>query len=165
MPPLSTVVGGSLFAYGHDYADFTLETTHFAAQFSLGDTGSIPIPAIPFIGTSINCDAILAGGQTLRFGFVDWAGHAHQKLWFQGTLTFNAESLIHVPSLPATGPIHRSTPFNISGNLVAFPSDPFVDPPPKTFEYKLVGKGKLTVRLAEATGGVRRVTSYFYQFT
>jgi len=164
MPALSTVGGGSLFVYGPSFADFTLDTTHFGAQISLGDSGSIVVPTFVVIGTSMSCDAMLAGGQTLRFGFVDWAGHAPQKLWFQGTLTFNAESPIHVPSLPAAA-IHRSTSFDFSGNLVAFPSDPWVDPPPKTFEYLLRGKGKVTVRLNEPTGGVRRVTSYFYQFS
>jgi hypothetical protein len=164
MPPLSTVVGGSLFAYYADHADFTLETKEFAAQLSLGDTGSIPIPALPFNGTTINCSAILAGGQTLRFGFVDFAGHPHQKLWFEGTLHFDAEQSILVPALPATGAIHLSTGFSLSGNLIAYPSDPFVDPPPKTFEYLIRGKGTVTVRLTEASGGQRRVTSYFYQF-
>src|SRR6185369_1232996 len=96
MPALSTVGGGSLFVYGPSFADFTLDTTHFGAQISLGDSGSIVVPTFVVIGTSMSCDAMLAGGQTLRFGFVDWAGHAPQKLWFQGTLTFNAESPIHV---------------------------------------------------------------------
>jgi hypothetical protein len=165
MPPLSTVGGGSLFVYGPDYADFTLDTTYFAVQFSLGDSGSVAVPSLAFNGTSFSCDAILAGGQTLRFGLVDWAGQIRQKLWFQGTLTFSAESPIHVPNLPATGAIHRSTAFNLTGNVIAYPSDPFVDPPPQTFEYLLRGQGTVTVRFTEPSGGQRKVTSFFYQFS
>ena len=126
--------------------------------------GSISVPGSAILGTSISCHGVLAGGQTLNFGFVDFAGLAHQKLWFEGTLTFNADVPIHVPSLPAKGAIHRSTSFIFSGNLIAYPSNPWVDPPPKTFEYDLAGKGKVTVRLNEPAGGTRKITSYFYQF-
>jgi hypothetical protein len=164
-PPLAKVVGGSLFAYSPDHADFTLETAEFVAQFQLGDTGSIKLPLKPPIGSSFDCDAILFGGQTLRYGLVDHAGHAHEKLWFEGTLSFTTEIHIQVPSQPPSGPIHLSTPFTFSGDLLAFTSDPFVDPPPKTFEYKLVGKGIVTVRLTQPFGPLRKVTSYFYQFT
>jgi len=164
MPPLSKIVGGSLFAYYPDHAAFSIETAEFAAQFSLGDTGSIPIPAFPLIGDSISCNAILFGGQTLGFGFVDWAGYPPKKLWFEGMMVFKSASKILIPSLPANGAIHLSTSFDLSGDLIAYPSDPSVNPPPKTFEYKLVGKGMVTLRLNQPLMGQRRVTSYFYQF-
>jgi hypothetical protein len=165
MPPLATVVGGSLFVYYPDWADFTLETTAFAAQFNLADSGSVPLPAVPFIGTSLSCSANLAGGGTLAYGFVDFAGHAHQKLWFEGSLVIKTELSIPIPALPKVGPIHLATPFTLTGTLRAYPSDPTVDPPPKTFEYTLSGKGNVTVRLTEPVGVQRKVTSYFYQFT
>jgi hypothetical protein len=165
MPPLATIVGGSLYAYVAGQADFTLETAEFAAQFSLGDAGSIALPLFVSNGSSFGCNATLSGGGTLRYGFVDFAGAGHQKLWFEGLLLFTTKSFIKVPSLPASGPIHLATTFTITGSLIAFPSDPWEVTPPKTFEYKLIGQGKVTARLTEASGGQRRVTSYFYQFT
>jgi hypothetical protein len=164
MPLLSTIVGGSLFAYAPSGNDFAFETNEFSAQFSLGQTSGIHLPLAPQIGTSIDCSAVLAGRQALHVGYGDFAGQSFQKLWFDGVLEFKAGNVM-VPALPAT-PIRLIAPFKIFGNLIAYPSDPSASPPPApSFQYKIAGAGNVTVRLTSPAGLVRNVTSYFYQFT
>jgi len=61
MPPISAIVGGSLFAYAPGGSEFAFETNEFAVQFSLGLTDGIHLPLAPHMGTSINLSATLAG--------------------------------------------------------------------------------------------------------
>jgi hypothetical protein len=163
MAPFSKIVGGSLFAQSVNANDLALETNDFAAQFALGHTPGIHLPLAPQIGTSINCSAVLAGRQALRMGYADFGGQSFQKMWYDGALTITAGSVL-VPSLPAQ-PIRLIAAFKISGNLVAYPSDPAVNPPPPaSFQYNLTGAGNVTVRLTAPVGAIRHVTSYYYLF-
>jgi len=164
VPPLSKIVGGSLFAYAQNGNDFAIETNDFAVQFSLGHTHGIHLPLAPQIGTSIDCSATLAGLQALRTGYADFNSEWFVPVWYDGSLHISAGSVL-IPSAPAT-PIRLQTSFKISGTLIVYKSDPSVNPPPPAwFQYQIVGKGHVTARLTAPIASDRRVTSYFYQFT
>jgi hypothetical protein len=164
MPPLSVIVGGSLFAYAPSANDFALETNEFAVLFYLRHTPGIHLALGPQIGTSIDCSAKLAGRLTLGTGYADFGGQWSVKVWYDGTLDLTAGSVL-IPNLPAT-PIRLTAPFTMSGTITAYQSDPSLNSAPAPwFQYTVTGAGHVTARLTAPIGPVRNVTSYFYQFT
>jgi len=164
MPPISTIVGGSLFAYAPGGSEFALETNEFAVQFSLGLTDGIHLPLAPQMGTSINLSATLAGRKALNTGYADFDQNWFVKVWYDGSLEIKAGSVL-IPSVPTT-PIRLQAPFKISGTLTVFKNNPAVNPPPPPwFQYNVSGVGTVTVRLTKPIGSDRKVLSYFYQFT
>jgi hypothetical protein len=115
------------------------------------------------MGTSINLSAALAGRQVLNTGYADFDQNWFVQVWYDGSLEIKAGSVL-IPSVPTT-PIRLQAPFKISGTLTVF-NNPAVNPaPPPWFQYKVSGVGNVTVRLTKPIGSVRKVTSYFYQFT
>jgi hypothetical protein len=162
MPPIKTskIIGGSLFVAGPTRVTFAIETNEFALQFKLADTGSILIPHVTSSGMTLNCSANLSG-DSLGFGVVDFGGQVFAKRWYAGSLVIKAVPVV-VPG--GAGPVRVATTFKLTGNLIAYPSSPVVDPPPPTFQYKLTGHGTVTTRLGAPISTARDVTSYFYDF-
>lgn len=158
------ITGGSLFVYQTQSSDFLLEGTDFAIHFSLGDLGSISMPAMGGPGAHISLSGMLAGDQTLRFGVVDYGGQVYPQLWFTGALNVHATAY----TVPASSnrPVHHTSRFTLDGTLQAYLNNPAIgNPGPAVFDLQLKGKGKVTVRMSAAVSNVRSVTSYYYLFT
>ena len=161
--PLRLVIGGSLMVTAGHAPALAIETRDFAIAFSLADSGSFLVPNALTAGTSVDPSGNLAGDQTLRFGLVDFRGSVRPQLWFTGTLAFSATAFT-VPADSASI-LHVTTPFTLSGDLQAFPSNPFLgNPGMSLLDIRLKGKGKVTTRLTGAHAGVRSVTSLFFAF-
>ena len=163
MPVTRHITGGSLFIYQPGLSLFALESTDFAIRFELADFGSIPMPEMKSQGQTLNLSGYLGGGQTLRYGEVDYGGKVYPRLWFEGDLHITATPFI-VPA-NSSHPIHHTTPFELTGTLKAFMADNISgNGGPAVFDYSLYGNGKVSVRLGPFSGN-RPVTSYFYSFT
>ena len=164
MPTLVKVSGGSLYFYGPIGFAFNLRTPAFHAQLNLSDSGGFPLSPSLAPGSSYTLHGILAGS-SLGTGPVDINGQVYPQLWFGGTLSFTAKPFI-VPTTNPASALARVTAFKMSGNLVAYPTNPLVDIPAPVFNYNIAGSGSVSTRMTAIIGGVSRdVTSFFFSFT
>ena len=163
------VTAGLLVFYGVSGRAFTLRAKNLVATLQLADTGSFPIPSVPYqAGNLINISGNLAGGQTLRNGPAYYNGTSYPKLWYEGSLVFTAQK-IAAPGSSAS-PVSVQMPFKFKGTLKAYPSDNSSGGGGvAVFDVALAGKGEATAFLSasfDVGGGTlaRNVRAWLYDF-
>jgi len=160
---------GLLVFYGLAPRWLTMHSKDLMVTLELADTGGFSIPSGPYKpGDSIDASGILSGDQTLHCGPAYYNGTSYPKLWYAGSLRFQANPVTAPGS--SAGPARVRTDFSCSGNLIAYLKNPFLgNPGPPVFDTDLEGRGKTTLHLTApygSAGGVllRDVRAWLYCF-
>ena len=163
------VAAGELAIFGVTTRAFTLFAHDLTVSPLLADTGSFPVPGGPVTaGSSLAASGTLAGEQTLRFGPACHQGNYHAKLWYEGTLTFDATPA----TVPADSPVPVvvSTPFKLHGNLKGYAASNIAGGGgPDVISVTLAGAGQAFILLGAAmpVGSVtaRFPLAWLYRFS
>lgn len=154
-----------LYFYGTNAHEFTLHTRHLMATLYLSDTGSFPVDRPCRADDVVNLSGLLAGGQTLRHGPAYYNGKRYSKLFYEGSVAFNATPF----SLPPDSalPVSIRTRFRLAGNLKAYESDNISGGGgPPVFDVTLGGNGHATANFGASydsgSSQIRDTLALFY---
>jgi len=156
-----------LYFYGINARGFTLRAKNLMATLNLADSGSFPVLGAYKAGEVINISGTLAGEQTLHSGPAYYDGKRYPKLFYEGSLVFNANRFALPPD--SSHSVSIRVPFAFTGNLKAYESSNISGGGgPAVFDVVLSGKGQATANFGASynvgSGRARDILTLFYYF-